>query len=326
MVMRVGTAVIGLGVTVLCAWTWGCRCGNERAQPAASAAPSVALPPELAAKVLARVGEHEITLGDYAATLARMDRFERLRYQSPERRKKLLEDMITVRLLADEARRRGLDRDPEVRARIRQVLRDEALRELRAGLPGPEAIPEAEVQAYYQKHRSDFRSPERRRIAAIVTTTREDAAAALEAARGAEVGRWGELVRKHSTVPPTPDAVDELAGDLGFVTQPGDPLGQTSSVPDPVRSAAFAVGKQGEVHPTPVEVTGKWYVVRVIAINPPAVRTYAETERSIRVTLAQDRVRAAEAKLEQELRAKFPVEIDQAVLEQLAAPGPSSGG
>src|SRR5262249_16677528 len=74
-------------------------------QPSASA--SMGLTPELAAKVLARVGDREITLGEYAATLQRMDQFERLRYQSPERRKLLLDEMIKVELLAAEAQRRG---------------------------------------------------------------------------------------------------------------------------------------------------------------------------------------------------------------------------
>jgi peptidyl-prolyl cis-trans isomerase C len=74
-----------------------------------SAAPPGKLTIELARQVLVKVGEREITLGDYAETLERMDPFERLRYQSPDRRKQLLNEIIQVELLAEEAKRRGLD-------------------------------------------------------------------------------------------------------------------------------------------------------------------------------------------------------------------------
>src|SRR5664279_149120 len=91
--------------------------------------PAQGLTQEQAAQVLARVGDKSITLGDYAAALERMDRFERLRYQSPERRKQLLDEIIAVELLADEAKRRGLDRDPETQLRLDQALRDEVLKQ-----------------------------------------------------------------------------------------------------------------------------------------------------------------------------------------------------
>jgi peptidyl-prolyl cis-trans isomerase C len=84
----------------------------------ASAAPR-GLTPELAARVLAKVGAREITLGEFAATLERMDPFERLRYQSAERRKQLLDELIDLELLAEEradrpraARRRGAPKRP----------------------------------------------------------------------------------------------------------------------------------------------------------------------------------------------------------------------
>src|SRR6187200_3423370 len=77
---------------------------------ATSVAPPGKLTPELARQVLAKVGEREITLGEYAETLERMDPFERLRFQSPDRRKQLLNEIVQVELLAEEAKRRGLDK------------------------------------------------------------------------------------------------------------------------------------------------------------------------------------------------------------------------
>src|SRR4051812_21835129 len=112
------------------------RSTNAAPSASASAQPAVAgLTPELAARVLAKVGNHEITLGEYAATLERMDPFERLRYQSPDRRKQLLDELVDLELLAEEARRRGLDKQPETQERVRQMLRDELLSEVRGSVP-----------------------------------------------------------------------------------------------------------------------------------------------------------------------------------------------
>lgn len=298
----------------------GCRCDKrpEGGSGAAASASVGVLSPELAARVLARVGDRSITLGEYVAALERMDRFERVRYQSPERRRRLLDEMIDVELLAGEARRRGLDREPEVRARIDQVLRELVLLELREGLPGPEAVPEAEVRAHYAKHRDDFSVPERRRLSVIVVASRPEAERLLAAARAASPAAWGELVRKHSLRrDPAGEGADELLGDVGFVTLPGTSAEPEGAVPEAVRRAGFAIGEQGEVFPEVVEADGRAYLVRLVTRTAPGVRTYAEAERSIRVTLVQQRIREAEAQLERELRQRFEVAIDEAALARV---------
>src|SRR5690606_15490405 len=87
------SALLGLAVLAC-----GLLASGDRKEPAAdskatAARPGDQAPRELTAEerqaVLARVGERTITLGEYVATLERMDPFERLRYQSAERRKQL---------------------------------------------------------------------------------------------------------------------------------------------------------------------------------------------------------------------------------------------
>src|SRR5580700_3751420 len=86
-------------------------CNEAPLKPVPDAgAPIAGLPADQAVRTVARVGDRTITLGDFARTLERMDQFDRLRYQSKERRRELLEEMIDVELLAGEARRVGLDK------------------------------------------------------------------------------------------------------------------------------------------------------------------------------------------------------------------------
>ncbi len=303
-------------------------CKQEASPTQADAAGSTGpLTPEQAAKVLAKVGDRSITLGEYAETLERMDPFERLRYQSPERRKLLLDEMIQVELLAQEAERRGLDRTPETQERIRIVLRNEVLARLRREVPGPESISEAEVRKYYEAHRDEFQEPARRRVAVISLADRAAATRLLPKAREATPMQWGKLVHEHSLdrpEAPSPTAPLELAGDLGIVSAPGVTRGASERVPEPVRAAVFKIEKVGQVHSEVVEAGGKHYLVRLIGTTDARDRPYTEAERSIRVTLVQDKIRAAEQRLEAELRKKHPVTVDDEALAKVRLPEASA--
>jgi peptidyl-prolyl cis-trans isomerase C len=276
------------------------------------------LSPEQASQVLARVGDHSIVLGDYVAALQHMDQFDRVRYSAPARRRELLDEMIDVMLLADEAREKGYDKDPATQQEIREILRDALLRKAREGVPGPNEVPESEVHAYFEAHKGDFRDPERRRVSAIVLHTAASAAAVLDAAVGAPAAQWGELVRTKSTDSHAKsDAPPELAGDLGFVSPPGDPRGHNERVPDEVRAAVFEIANPGDVLPRVVSAGSAFYIVKLESKTDAHERTLQDAERPIRVRLAQDKTRASEDALLDDLRKQYPVEVDEPALAQV---------
>lgn len=317
-------AVLG-AMTVVA--TAGAGCREEALKRASADGVSSATPGKLtpvqAGMVLARVGDKDITLGEFAATLERMDQFDRLRYQTPERRRELLDHMITVELLAREARRRGLDKEPEVQEGYRQILRDAILSEARKGLREPAAIPVAEVRAYYDAHSEDYQEPERRRVGHIVVKDKETADKLLAEAAKATAPEWGALVLKHSLDAPGKDykGPAETAGDLGFVGPTSDARGANPRVPEAVRTAVFEVAKPGEVLDRPVvDSEGKWHIVRLIALTDAHTRPFAEAERMIRITLVQQEISALEKSLEDELRAKYPVTIDDSALASVKVP------
>jgi len=296
--------------------------GTAPSSASASAQPA-GLSPELASRVLAKVGSHEITLGEYAATLERMDPFERLRYQSPDRRKQLLDELVDLELLAEEARRRGLDKQPETQERVRQMLRDELLSEVRASVSTPNDISEADARRYYDEHRDDFREPERRRVAHIALSSETEAKAVLEKALSASPAEWGKLVEaksKDTRSKPSISLPPELSGDLGIVGPPGHPRGENPNVPEPLRAAVFEIEKLGGVLPRPVAAGGSFHIVRMTGKTDARDRTFADAERSIRVALVQERIRAREAELEVELKKKYPVTIDEAQLAKIVVP------
>src|SRR5262249_40283867 len=150
----------------------------------------------------AKVGDKVITLGDYAAAIDHMDNFDRLRYQSLERRKELLTEMINVELLAREATLKGYDKEPAAQQEIRSILRDAMLKDAGRGAPAPADIPEADVRAYFDAHKADYKDPERRRASIIVLKEEPAAKDVLEQAKKAQTAtQWGELVRAKSIDP-----------------------------------------------------------------------------------------------------------------------------
>lgn len=330
-VARHASQVCALAVTPLVAsllvGCQGCEGENSTAGSAPSAsAGEVPLAPEQASRVLAKVGDRAITLGDYVTALSRLDQFERLRYQTPERRRLFLDEMINVELLAREAERRGLDKHPETQAHLRQILREEVLRTLRAQLPKVEEIPATEVREYYEAHPDEFADPARRRVGVIALRSQAAAEKVLPLALGADARTWGQLVRAHSVLagPSGAPAVPlEFEGDLGFVSEAATGQSDNPKVPEPVRLALFALQKQGDTAPKLVAHEGLFYILRLLAESPPRKRTLSEAETTIRVRLLHDRLAKAEANLEAELRETIPVTLNPDAIARLAQPVPS---
>lgn len=310
-------------LTLAMAGVSGCKSCDGNAQNAdAGGSPTTLLTAEQASQVLAKVGDKTITLGDFTAALEHMDQFDRLRYQSPERRKELLDEMITVELLAMEATAKGYDKEPLAQQELRAVLRDAMLAEARKGAPTPADVPESEVRAWFEAHRAEYKDPERRRVSIIALANAADAANILAAVKKNR-GEWGDLVRSKSLDSQARANVPvDLAGDVGIVSPPGDPRGDNPRVPREVRAAVFTLEGVGDVFDKVVPSGERFYVVRLTGKIPPHERAYEEAERSIRVKLAQDKLRAKEDELIAELKKSVKVEVDEAALStvKMAAP------
>jgi len=318
-----------LALLLACSACSGCKSGTPAAADGGATQAPAGLTEAQAKQVLARVGDRTITLGDFASAIEHMDQFDRMRYQAPERRKELLNEMIDVMLLADEARARGYDKDPQTEQDLREILRDAYLRKVRQGVPQPKEIPDTEVKAYFDAHKADFHDPERRRLSVVVLPSRAAAEAVLATARGASPSQWGELVRGKSIDPSAKANVPvDLAGDIGFVSPPGDPRGANGRVPDEVRTAAYEspTVNAGDVvsHVVPVG-SNRFYVVRITSKTDPHDRALADVENTIRVKLAQQKAHDKEESSIDGLRQQFQVKIDETALGQVQVGLPDGG-
>lgn len=329
---RRGLAFVASALALLaCA---SCKSPPSSGAPDGGAAVNPAgLTPDQAAEVVAKVGDHSITLGEFAETIEQMDQFDRMRYQAPERRKELLSEMIDTELLADDAREHGYDKDPQTQQEIRQALRDAFVKKAREGVPTPDEIPDPEVSAYFDAHKADFHDPERRRVSVIVVASKAAGDAIVASLQGASPAHWGEVVRSKSLDPRAKANVPlDFAGDLGFVSPPGDPRGANPRIPPEVREAAFGIDAVGGIAPASVAAAGRFYVVKLTAKTPPHDRTLADVARTIRVKLSQEKTRDMEDKLLEQLQHHYPVRFVDGGLDSVkvdlpgasvdAGPGP----
>jgi len=185
------------------------------------------------AKVVASIGEDKITVGMLEDELNRQNPYVRMRFSSDERKQDFLKNMVRFEVLAREARKRKLQGDPEVVRRVKRVMIDRMMAQLRSTLVKMEQITDADVAAYYAKNRSTYQQPPKVRASMIVLETRQEALKLLNMAKQkpSDVRYFADLVKDHGLKVPS----RERRGDLGFFAK-GDP-----KVPAEVAAAAFSI-------------------------------------------------------------------------------------
>ncbi len=186
---------------------------KETPKTSVTAAPS-AMPTD-GSPVLAELDGQVITLRDFDERLSRQPLALRMKYRSAEARRRLLDDMVHLELLADEARRRGIDRLPEIRDRISELLAEELTSEVFATEATASDVTDAEVKAYYDAHAAEFHTPEVRELKDVAVLIRQRLRAEHRARALADFVD-GLRARAHATVhaerlgaaaaPPSPSA------------------------------------------------------------------------------------------------------------------------
>ncbi|HEY8430686.1 MAG TPA: peptidylprolyl isomerase [Sandaracinaceae bacterium] len=254
---------------------------------------------------LAVIGERTITVGEFADELASKGSFIRARYASPERRREFLDQMIRFELLAQEARRRGYHALPEVERTRKQMMIRRFLEE-RFDRGGPESIPEEEVRAYYEQHRSEFHTPEQVRASHIQVRDRATAQRILQQllASPNDLRLYRQLADQHNTDQETRDRF----GDLRFFSRPSERAEGEPDVPPEVAEAAFRIERIGGIYPEVVRSQRGYHVVKLTGRRAPMHRSFEEAERPIRDRLYRQRREEAIQRLVDELRAEADVE------------------
>ncbi len=255
--------------------------GGSATRAAARSGRAASTPAET---VLARVGGQRITRADLQRRLDELPAPYRANYSTPEGRQQFLDRMIEERVWLLGARKRGVDRRPEIRRQIEQTERDLVIRtyvnELMAASPAPS---DSEAQVYYDAHLPDYRTPATVALSHLLVKSESDARRMKKSAQGRE--DWKKLVSRYSA-----DSVTRgNGGSLGTVTREGNfaALGPQPALAESAFALATAAGP-GAIG-GPYKSSRGWHVVKVDVVKPEALRPFDQVKSLIVRQLGQSR-------------------------------------
>ncbi|MFA9409926.1 MAG: peptidyl-prolyl cis-trans isomerase [Deltaproteobacteria bacterium] len=264
-------------------------------------------------EVLAKVGDRTITVGDFADRLASQSPYLRARFESPERRKEFLDNLVRFELLVYEAKRLGYGDEPEiVRARRNAMIQQMVKKEVDEPLEGLE-ITDEEVQAVYDANPLEFDRPGQVRASDIFIEDRARANELLVRAKKADLAGFRKLAREESQ----DEKTKANGGDLHFFEATGE-----GEPPAAIREAAFSLKTVGTVYPKLIEDGNGFHIIMLTGKRPALKRTYEQAKRAIRHKLTRERKDAAMEALTKRLREEVEVQVDYAALESIKVANP----
>lgn len=246
---------------------------------------------------VARVGDRTVTAAEFREVVIDQRRTGEMpkviEALTPEGQRRILQQLIDVRLLALGARDARLDRDAGVQRAIEraidQVLADSLARREAASLD------DAALRQYYASHETLFRTGQRVRIRHIVVATEAEARQALELLGAG--GDFAALARARNV-----DVSRRADGDLGWVKR--------GVMVKAFEDAAFAL-KTGETSGI-VRTSFGFHVLQAEEIDPGTLPAFDAVRDQVRQHALTERMAA----LKRSLTGKHPVTVDDAALKE----------
>ena len=295
----------GVGALVLLV---ACGCGGRGSIDAGVTEGNVAL----------QVGERRFSVKEIETAMRAQPEVFRARFATAEGKKDFIDALVRDEVLAREARRRGLERKPEVQAALNRLLIQQLINEEAAShAPGDE-----DARAWFDAHQGEFQRPERRAVSVVELAGSSKASldadlAALKKTAGESRSKaFATLALQRSTH----QSSRTQGGTLGPRT--ADELTQQFSAES--AAAVFALKTNGELT-GPVQTQRGWAVFMLEAIQPMEQRPFEPEKQRIIARLSADARQKQLQALIDTLTAKTTVTRDQAALEAIDVQPPPTG-
>jgi peptidyl-prolyl cis-trans isomerase C len=261
-------------------------------------------------KALAVINGKELTVGEFDLRWSQMPESARKSYDSPEGRKKFLEELITRELLLQEAKKRGLDRDRTLVERVERFKERSILDGLmKEEVDSRVTVTQDEVKAFYTTHSESFTAPRESRVSHILVKTEADA---LDLKKRLNEGEdFAGLARKVSL----DLATRYKGGDLGVI-KPGQMVPQFEQA---VRHL-----KVGEISP-PVATQFGYHIIKLNDRTAGTVQSFEETKDQVKDQLLLEKKRKRFDDLVASLRAKAKLRVADVPIPVPVPDAPAAG-
>jgi peptidyl-prolyl cis-trans isomerase C len=229
--------------------------------------------------VVAKVGTDVLHLSDVTAAIQALP--PQARQMPPDQlMPRVLDQLVDTRVLAMEARKTGVDKDPAVQRTLRDVQERTLVSAMLERDVGP-LVTDAAVKARFDKDVGS--QPPTQEVHARHILVDDEATAKKIIAELKKGGDFAALSKQYSK----DAAAVEQGGDLGYFKA-------TDMVPE-FSAAAFAL-KDKEVSPVPVHTQFGWHVIQTLdhrAAQPPS---FDQAKDQLRQQMINEEVRLALAK------------------------------
>lgn len=269
---------------------------------------------------LATVDGVTITVGEFQERINRQSPYIRARYTSLEQKKEFLDTLIRFEVLAKAAKERGFDKDPEVVRSMKQVMIQKLMKDQFENKIKPEDITEAEMQAFYKKHESEYNKPEEVRVSAIILDNRTEAEKVAKDAlgdKGSSNKGFRDLVAAHSI----DETTKQRGGDLRYFSA------DTTEVPKEVSEAAFKLRKTGDVK-GPIAAGGKFYIIKQTGKRKAVSKPFEDVKRQLQNRIYRDKRTSSQKAFIEDLKNKAQIQVFDRELNNVridTSQGPTAG-
>ncbi|CEI73497.1 MULTISPECIES: peptidylprolyl isomerase [Romboutsia] len=240
-------------------------------------------------KVLATIGEKEITNYDVESALQSLEPYQAMHFNSEQGKKQLLDDLVNQELFYMEAKENELHNDEEFKKELQRVqenmLKQYAINKVLTSI----SLTEEEKKAFFDANKDKFHKPETATAKHILVETEEQANDLLNKIKANEVS-FEDAASEHSTCPSK-----EAGGNLGSF-----PRGQM--VPE-FEEAVFNMEK-GEVA-GPVKTQFGYHLIKLEDLNKGGESEYEEVKNEIERTLMYQKQTEVYSKKLNDLRSKY---------------------
>jgi peptidyl-prolyl cis-trans isomerase C len=270
-----------------------------------TAQPTPTLSPEERKIVLAEVNGTAITKGEFHDRIHRQSVFNRRRYSAIDQKKAFLDrEFVMPALEYEEAKRMGLEKDPQVERTLKNLIVSKLMRQLRTEIKTAPPT-DAELKAFYDKHQEDYNQAEMVRVSHVLVKTKEEAQKVLaEAKAQAAKPDFRKLVTQYST----DEATKARGGDIRYFDQQGKVKGVGSEtvaeVEKAIVDAAWPLTKNGEVA-GPVQTKAGWHVIAFTGRRPARKRDFDQSKQHVVKRVERDKWQEAKQKFLEKLQKEF---------------------
>lgn len=269
-----------------------------------------------------------VSAEEFKARLDEQSPFIRSRYATLERKKEFLDNLVRFEVLAKEAERQGLDKDPDVQLTLRKVMVQKLVQKSFGDQEAAGKLPDSETREYYEKHKDEYVKPVRLRVYQILVKApasgperakKQEAARKLLAQVRAEEKKnqlaFVGLARDRSE----DESTKALGGDLNFRSR--DELEKSHG--KAAADAVFAL-KDGETSGL-VESPQGFHVFKVAGRQEAVDRPYDSVKVQISQKLYRERKTKEFDEFVKKLRDEAAVKVIDAELEKVVVAGAQPG-